>query len=156
MTLAEPISSEEAKARPKRGSEEPYPERERKPKKPREGVELQGIVSSGSGAIRVDTGTYKAVYFAFGFEAINSAADRQLVMERVLDWTWSLFGDLDFNCVVNVADVMKVANRWRMVDTDPDWNPRYDLSGDGIITVVDIMKVVAHWGETCEPHLPHP
>ena len=26
------------------------------------------------------------VYFAFGFEAINSAADRQTVMARVLNW----------------------------------------------------------------------
>ena len=36
--------------------------------------------------LRVDTGIYKVVYFAFGFEAINSAADRQVVMERVLNW----------------------------------------------------------------------
>ena len=117
---------------------------------PGESVELRGMASSGSGAIRVDGGTYKVVYFAFGFEAINAAADRQLVMERVLDWTWSLFGDFDFNCVVNVADVMKVANRWRVVDTDPDWNPRYDLDNDGNIDIVDIMLVVAHWGETCQ------
>ena len=132
------------------GLEGPYPEETRKHKKPKEGVGLQGVVSSGTGAIRVNTGTYKAVYFAFGFEAINSAADRKLVMERVLDWTWSLFADLNFDCVVNVADVQRVASRWRMTDTDPDWNPRYDLNGDGIINVVDIMLVVAHWGETCE------
>ena len=149
MALGEPTLMEEARAKPERGFEEPYLKRVRKSEKPTEGAKLQGIVSSGTGAIRVDTETYKAVYFAFGFEAINSAADRQLVMERVLDWTWSLPGDLDFNCVVNVADVQRVASRWRMTDTDPDWNPRYDLNGDGIITVVDIMKVVAHWGETC-------
>jgi len=149
MALGKPTLTEEARAKPERGFEEPYLKRARISEKPTEGAKLRGIVSSGTGAIRVDTGTYKAVYFAFGFEAINSAADRQLVMERVLDWTWSLPGDLDFNCVVNVADIMKVANRWRMVDMDPDWNPRYDLNGDGIITVVDIMLVVKHWGETC-------
>jgi len=116
----------------------------------REGARLQGIASSGTGAIRMDGGTYKVVYFAFGFEAINSAADRQLVMERVLDWTWPLLGDFDFNCVVNVADVQGVAARWRTTDTDPDWNPRYDLDNDGNIDVVDIMLVVAHWSETCQ------
>jgi hypothetical protein len=116
----------------------------------REGAELQGMASSGSGAIRMDGGTYKAVYLAFGFEAINSAADRQLVMERVLDWTWPLFGDFDFNCVVNVADIQEVATRWRMTDADPDWNPRYDLDKDGNSDIVDIMLVVAHWGETCQ------
>ncbi len=115
----------------------------------RESAELRDMASSGAGAIRVDGGTYKVVYFAFGFEAINSAADRQLVMERVLDWTWSLFGDFDFNCVVNVADIQGVATRWRMTDTDPDWNPRYDLDNDGNIDIVDIMLVVVHWEETC-------
>ncbi|MBI2631957.1 hypothetical protein HYW75_03065, partial [Candidatus Pacearchaeota archaeon] len=42
--------------------------------------------SSGSGAIKVDTGVYKVVYFAFGFEAINDANDRSIIMDRVLDW----------------------------------------------------------------------
>ncbi len=116
----------------------------------REGAELQGVASSGSGAIRMGGGTYKVVYFAFGFEAINSAADRQLVMERVLDWTWPLVGDFDFNCVVNVADIQEVATHWHETDTDPDWNPRYDHDGDGIITIVDIMLVAVHWGETCQ------
>jgi archaellum component FlaG (FlaF/FlaG flagellin family) len=44
------------------------------------------IESSGTGALRVDTGVYKVVYFAFGFEAINSVDDRATVMGRVLDW----------------------------------------------------------------------
>ena len=44
------------------------------------------IASSGSGALRVDTGTYKVVYFAFGFEAINNAADRAFIMYSVLKW----------------------------------------------------------------------
>jgi hypothetical protein len=37
-------------------------------------------------AIRVDTGTYKVVYFGFGFEGIASQADRHEVMRRVLNW----------------------------------------------------------------------
>ncbi len=43
-------------------------------------------IGSGTAGLRVDTGAYKVVYFAFGFEAINSAADRSAVMERVLTW----------------------------------------------------------------------
>lgn len=39
-----------------------------------------------SGAIRADTGTYRVVYFAFGFEAINSPTDRNIVMGNVMDW----------------------------------------------------------------------
>ena len=46
----------------------------------------------GCGAIKADTGTYKVVYFAFGFEAINNSADRNTVMSRVIRWlspNWS-------------------------------------------------------------------
>jgi PKD repeat protein len=45
-----------------------------------------GSASDGAGAIKVDTGIYKAVYFSFGFEAINNANDRATVMARVLSW----------------------------------------------------------------------
>ncbi|MBK8165139.1 MAG: hypothetical protein IPK64_04130 [bacterium] len=36
--------------------------------------------------IRADNGVHKVVYLGFGFEAINSAASRALVMQRVCDW----------------------------------------------------------------------
>jgi len=45
-----------------------------------------GIASSGTAALRVHTSNYKIVYFAFGFEGINAATDRQTVMSRVLSW----------------------------------------------------------------------
>ncbi len=50
------------------------------------GMEPQGIVGSGTAAIRVDTGTYKVVYFAFGFEGIDAEADRNAVMRAVVGW----------------------------------------------------------------------
>lgn len=43
-------------------------------------------IGDGYGAIHVDTGFCKVVYFAFGFEAINTSSDRDLVMWRVLDF----------------------------------------------------------------------
>ena len=60
-----------------------------------------------------------------------------------------LFGDLDVNGRVNVADIMLVASKWRCRLGDDCYQERYDLDKDGDITVVDIMKVAAHWGETC-------
>lgn len=50
------------------------------------GLEPQGIIGSGTAGIRVDTGTYKAVYFAFGFEGIDDEADRNAVMGAVVAW----------------------------------------------------------------------
>ena len=40
----------------------------------------------GYGAIHADTGSYKVVYFAFGFEAISTFLDRNMVMERILNF----------------------------------------------------------------------
>ncbi len=40
----------------------------------------------GWGGVSADTGIYKVVYFAFGFEAINDSATREDVMSVVLDW----------------------------------------------------------------------
>jgi hypothetical protein len=37
-------------------------------------------------AFTVSTGTYRAVYFAFGFEAIDNAADRALLIQRIMDY----------------------------------------------------------------------
>lgn len=45
----------------------------------------KGILSSGTAAISVNS-TYKVIYFAFGFEAINSTNERDLVMGRVINW----------------------------------------------------------------------
>ena len=38
------------------------------------------------GALRIDTGVYRAVYFAFGFEAIDDDAQRRWVLHRILNW----------------------------------------------------------------------
>ncbi|MFQ6059591.1 MAG: poly-beta-1,6-N-acetyl-D-glucosamine N-deacetylase PgaB, partial [Anaerolineae bacterium] len=61
----------------------------------------------------------------------------------------TLFGDLDGDGEVTVADIMQVASRWRCRCTDACYDPRYDMDGDCDIDIVDIMLVAAHWGDTC-------
>ncbi len=56
-----------------------------------------------------------------------------------------LFGDLDGDCDVDVADIMLVAACWRQVGDCLE----YDFNDDGAVNVIDIMLVVAHWGESC-------
>jgi hypothetical protein len=66
-----------------------------------------------------------------------------------------LYGDLDGDCDVDIADIMLVATRWNATLGDPRYDARYDLDGDGDIDAVDIMLVASHWGETCtEPPTP--
>jgi len=49
-------------------------------------VSPNAVTSSGTGGLTFENGTYKVVYFAFGFEAIADADTRTDVMKRVLDW----------------------------------------------------------------------
>ena len=60
--------------------------------------EVADISSSGTGALRVDTGVYRLVYFAFGFEAIDSFEMRKEVMSRVIGWlsAASIQGKVEF------------------------------------------------------------
>ena len=48
--------------------------------------EPTGIISSGSGGIKVADEGYKVVYLSFGFEAIDNATDRNTLMDRVVKW----------------------------------------------------------------------
>ena len=63
--------------------------------------------------------------------------------------TCVVFGDLDCNCEVNVADIMLVASRWNSSVGDYAYDPAHDLDDDGDIDIVDIMLVAVYWGETC-------
>jgi lysophospholipase L1-like esterase len=58
-------------------------------------------------------------------------------------------GDLNCDCIVDIADIMLVASRWHSSAGDDDYDPAYDLNDDGSIDIVDIMLVAVHWGETC-------
>ncbi len=65
-------------------------------------------------------------------------------------YEFTLLGDLDHDCDVDIADIMLVAALWHTAEGGPDYNPAYDLDGSGAIDIVDIMLVAVHWGETCE------
>jgi hypothetical protein len=49
------------------------------------GVE-SGVISSGTAGLRYQNGNSKVVYFAFGFEAIDTQTNRDSVMARTLRW----------------------------------------------------------------------
>jgi len=51
--------------------------------------------------------------------------------------------------IVNAQDLQALASRWRMRDTDANWNPRFDQDKNGVINTIDIMRIAAQWGETC-------
>ena len=57
--------------------------------------------------------------------------------------------DLDCDCRVTVADIMKVAAIWRTQKGGEGFNPDYDFGGDGKIRVDDVMYVAAKWNTKC-------
>jgi len=95
-------------------------------------IGTKAISSSGSGAIRANTGTYKVVYLAFGFEAINSATDREVVMDRVMTWlslpiTWVAIdcasvpegGTADVDIIINTQDPDGIGSATITLTGDP-------------------------------------
>ncbi|MFC1527184.1 C10 family peptidase [Candidatus Neomarinimicrobiota bacterium] len=44
------------------------------------------VTSSGSAGIKVDTGVYKLVYLAFGFETISDESSRAVLMDNIIKW----------------------------------------------------------------------
>jgi hypothetical protein len=47
---------------------------------------IGGDYPGKSGAIKIDTGAHRIVYFAFGFGGINTSSNRSIVMDRVIQW----------------------------------------------------------------------
>jgi N-acetylneuraminic acid mutarotase len=95
--------------------------------------------------------------YAIGGNRGGSGGHPQSVNEE-FTLACALSEDFNDDAVVDVADIMLVAARWRAScdSPDPDGDPgtpnydnRYDVDNDCDIDIVDIMKVVAHWGESC-------
>lgn len=121
------------------------------------------IVSGGGGAplYSVGSGPY-TVYAESTLHVVSLSANQHTLtsvgvrpdgttFDQFTMTCTPLFGDLDCDCVVDVADIMIVAGRWHNSVGDANYNPAYDLDADGNIDIVDIMLVAVHWGETCSP-----
>jgi len=75
-----------------------------------------GTSSSGTGALRVDTGTYKVVYFAFGFEAINNSVDRTILMDIVLSWFPTTLPVHNLNTNLNYSTIQEAIDAPETLD----------------------------------------
>jgi PKD repeat protein len=61
----------------------------------------------------------------------------------------TIFGDLDYDCDVDIDDIMIVVNHWNTEAGSPGYVADYDFDGDGDIDVLDVMRVAAVWGDVC-------
>jgi len=102
------------------------------------------------------TAPYTGTFFVETVSAPSGTTDCSATYELTIA---TIPGDVIANCLVDIADIMAVASRWRLsaANPDPDNDPTtpnyetlFDLDRDGEIDIVDIMLVAVHWGETCE------
>lgn len=59
-------------------------------------------------------------------------------------WQCTLIGDFSGNGLIDVADIVAVADHWQAIGAS-----RFDLDGDGQVTVRDIMLAAGAFGEAC-------
>jgi hypothetical protein len=57
-------------------------------------------------------------------------------------------GDIDYNRVVNLFDLVIVGTAWNSEPGDPHWDERADLNKDDIVYLSDLTIVGSHFGET--------
>jgi hypothetical protein len=60
--------------------------------------------------LKVDTGQYKLVYLAFGLESITLDTDRDLLVQRVVDWLQAASGTPEPSARLSVASVLAAPN----------------------------------------------
>jgi len=55
-------------------------------------------------------------------------------------------GDVDFNGIVNILDILVQAVAFGTEPGDQKWDARADVDGNGIINILDILKVAVNFG----------
>lgn len=95
-------------------------------------------------------------YISDVFNGDVNFTDRYPLMEP---WTpsWEpilpiLTGDVNFDCVVDIFDVVRVASIYEHTSSDPKWDSYCDLAeAYGLIDIFDIVVVASHYGEEYSP-----
>jgi hypothetical protein len=58
--------------------------------------------------------------------------------------------DVDCDCDVDVADIQRLADKWRCTASEPCYYSWYDPDADQTVTVIDMMRVTADWNWSCQ------
>ena len=109
---------------------------------------------AGTAAVAYADNTRRLVVLGFGLETVNGAADRQVLLSRVVRWLGCpgdcvLGGDVNRDGGVNAGDAQLVASSWLRTTGSPDYVRHHDLDGNGRVDVVDITLITRAWGLTC-------
>lgn len=62
--------------------------------------------------------------------------------------TIKLLGDIVFDRVIDISDVVSVTSIYRSKEGDPNWNPEVDLVQDKVIDIADVVTVTSIYRTT--------
>ena len=72
-----------------------------------------------------------------------NASDNQLIYGLV---HIKLLGDVNFDRIIDISDVVMVTSTYALTEDSPNWNPETDLQPDGVIDISDVVKVTSiYW-----------
>lgn len=89
-------------------------------------------------------GNYVIGAFAQPVADETDTANNSIVGETVVIVTP---GDINADGVVDIIDIVLIANRFGWTYPHLNWNPNADLNDDGIMDIIDVVLVAAHFGE---------
>ena len=81
--------------------------------------------------------------FSQPFNLIDSETGLPVPYQKLSD----VLGDIDYNGIVDIVDIVIVALAFGSKPGDPNWNPDADLNNDDLVDIVDIVLVAIDFGE---------
>ncbi len=94
------------------------------------------------------TPSTQAGTYNFSITSTYGGETNQTLVTLRVESPYSLGGDLNGNCSVDLVDLVIVANVLGST-VHPGVNPHANPSLDGKISIFDVVKVVANYGKTC-------
>jgi len=118
-------------------------------------IEKRTNITLTSGNSTTITFTWNTAEFVKGSYIIRAYAwpvlgETETADNEYIDGTVKILipGDVDGDGIVDIFDLVSVANVYGTKPGDPDWNPNADVKGDGIIDIFDLVLVAQHYGQT--------
>lgn len=81
--------------------------------------------------------------FSQPLDLIDSETGLPVPYQKLSD----VLGDIDYNGIVDIVDIVIVALAFGSKPGDPNWNPDADLNNDDLVDIVDIVLVAIDFGE---------
>jgi PKD repeat protein len=78
-----------------------------------------------------------------------ATADYMLTTKIVVVAPFTIPGDVNYDGVANISDIISIASIYNCEEGDPNWNPNADLAPPyGKIDILDLVTCAYHYGET--------